>query len=218
MGSTFIANIEELNRLLLQMATLSEEMVKRALEALKNQNIKAAKVVILRDDEIDSLENTINAHILRSLSNHLPVAVDLRFFLSAQKINNDLERVADHAVNIAEAAIALADAPHVKPLVNIPKMAEIVAQMLKEAIDSFVYRDTSLALAVRRRDDEIDDLYQLVKNALSVVVREHPDSFDRALHLLGVSTDLERIADLATNIAEEVFFITDAEVLKHTDI
>ncbi len=218
MASTFIAHIEELNRLLLQMATLSEEMVKRALDALKNQNVLAARVVILRDDDVDNLENTITAHILRSLSDQQPVAVDLRFFLSAQKINNDLERVADHAVNIAESAIALADAPHVKPLVNIPKMTDIVLQMLKEAIDSFVYRDTSLALAVRRRDDEIDELHKLVKSTLSAIVKNQPETFDRALRLLDVSTDLERIADLATNIAEEVFFITDAEVMKHKAI
>ncbi|MBM4168615.1 MAG: phosphate signaling complex protein PhoU [Ignavibacteria bacterium] len=218
MASTFIAHIEELNRLLLQMATMSEEMVRRSLEALRNQNVKAARVVILRDDDVDSLENTITAHILRSLSDQHPVAVDLRFFLSAQKITNDLERVADHAVNIAESAIALADAPHVKPLVNIPKMTDIVVQMLKEAIDSFVYRDTSLALAVRRRDDEIDELHKLVRSTLSAIVKDEPHTFDRALHLLDVSTDLERIADLATNIAEEVFFITDAEVMKHKEI
>lgn len=210
-----LENIEELNRKLLQMATQTEDLVRQALDALINQNIKAARLVILRDEEIDNLENEINAHILSSLTQHSPIEVDIRLFLAGQKINNDLERVADHAVNIAEAAIALSDSPHIKPLVNIPKMAEIVVEMLEESIDAFVERDMSVALKVHERDDEIDQLEKIIKRTLSKIIQQQPENFDRAVHLIGIATDLERIADLATNIAEEAFFITEARVMKH---
>lgn len=215
MTPTFLENIEELNRLLLKMATLSEEMVNRALDALRNQNTRQARVVIAKDKEIDSLEVEINSQILRALSFQQPLTVDLRLILAAHKVNNDLERVADHAVNIAEAAIALAGSPHIKPLVNIPKMAQIATEMLKESIDSFVYRNPEQALSVKHRDDEIDELHRLVQKTLSSVIHANPQYFDRAVHLIGVSTDLERIADLATNIAEEAFFVTEADILKH---
>jgi phosphate transport system protein len=215
MSNPMLTQMDELNRLLLQMATLSEEMVVRALEALELQNVSKAKVVIVKDREIDQLELEIDRYIFDLMALHQPVAADLRLILSAQKINNDLERVADHAVNIAESAIALSDAPHIKPLVNIPRMARVTREMLKEAIDSFVYRDPALAQKVSERDDEIDTLHLIVQKTLADVVQSHPQDFGRALRLFSVSTDLERIADLATNIAEEVVFITEAEVVKH---
>lgn len=208
---------EELHRLLLRMATLSEEMLEKALEALQAQNTSRAQVVILKDREVDALEVTIDQHIMEMLALQQPVAADLRSILSAQKINNDLERVADHAVNIAEAAIILADAPLVKPLVHIPRMGVIARDMLKEAIDSFVYGDSRLAAAVKQRDDEIDGLHGQVTTALSSVVEQHPKNARRALALFGISIDLERVADLATNIAEEVIFIQEAEVVKHKE-
>jgi phosphate transport system protein len=213
----FLHQQEELHRLLLQMATLSEEMLEKALEALQAQNTSRAQVVIVKDREVDGLEVTIDKHILEMLALQQPVAADLRSILSAQKINNDLERVADHAVNIAEAAIILADAPMIKPLVHIPRMGVIAREMLKEAIDSFVYGDSRLAAAVKQRDDEMDGLHRQVTTALSSVVEQRPNEFRRALALFGISIDLERVADLATNIAEEVIFIQEAEVVKHKE-
>jgi phosphate transport system protein len=216
-GSLFHIRLSELSQLLLQMATYSEEMVEKALDALKSQNISRARVVVMKDKEIDALELAIDRHIFEMVALQQPVASDLRLLLSAQKINNDLERIADHAVNIAEAAIELADAPHIKPLVNIPRMAEIARSMLKEAIDSFVYRDAALAAAVKRRDDEIDELYHNLRRNLAHVVEGEPKHFERAGTLLAIGIDLERIADLATNIAEEVIFITNAEIVKHKE-
>ncbi len=212
---TMTQYMEELNRLLLQMATLSEEMVGRAVEALKNHDVLTARVVISKDREIDRLEVEIDRYILEMHARYQPVAVDLRLILSAQKINNDLERAADHAVSIAEGALALAGAPYAKPLVNIPRMADIARDMLRQAIDSFVYRDVALALSVKKRDDEIDALYQLVRQRLVEIVQADPANIGQALSLMAISIDLERIADLATNIAEEVVFITDAEIVKH---
>ncbi len=216
-GGLFHIRLGELGQLLLQMATYSEEMVDKALDALKSQNVSRARIVVMKDKEIDALELAIDKHIFEMLALQQPVASDLRLLLAAQKINNDLERIADHAVNIAEGAIELADAPHIKPLVNIPKMAEIARSMLKEAIDSFVYRDAALAAAVKRRDDEIDEFYRNLRRNLADVVRDEPKHFERAVALVAIGIDLERIADLATNIAEEVIFITNAEIVKHKE-
>lgn len=215
--SVFFHQKEELHRLLLHMATLSEEMLEKALEALQAQNTSRAQVVILRDRDVDALEVRIDKHILEMLALQQPVAADLRLILSAQKINNDLERVADHAVNIAEAAIILADAPMVKPLVNIPRMGVIAREMLKEAIDSVVFGDSRLAAAVKRRDNEVDGLHKQVTAALSSVVEQRPNDVRRALALFGISIDLGRVADLATNIAEEVIFVQEADVVKHKE-
>jgi phosphate transport system protein len=218
MTTAYLKQLEELNRLLLKMASFSEEMVVKALDALREQNLNRAKSVITKDDEIDQLEIEIDEYILNFLALQQPVAGDLRFLLAAQKVNNDLERIADHAVNIAEAAIALADAAHIKPLVNIPRMSEVAREMLQRAIDSFVYRDPDMAKAVKQRDDEMDDLHKRVQDILDDIIQRHPENFFRAAHLLSVSTNLERIADLATNIAEEVIFITDAEMAKHKEM
>ncbi|HEX9829898.1 MAG TPA: phosphate signaling complex protein PhoU [Bacteroidota bacterium] len=215
MTTTFRQQIEELDRLLLQMASQSEEMLERSLEALLGQNASTARVVIMKDESVDALELVIDAHILKVLALQQPVATDLRLLLSAQKINNDLERIADHAVNIAEAAIVLAERPHITKLVIIPKMAEIARSMVKNAIDSFTYRDTVVAQEIKLRDNEIDALYKSAKDKIADLLKEKPGNAHRVLHLLSVATDLERVADLATNIAEEVVFIADAEVMKH---
>ena len=215
MTTTFRQQIEELDRLLLQMASQSEEMLERSLEALLGQNASTARVVIMKDESVDALELVIDAHILKVLALQQPVATDLRLLLSAQKINNDLERIADHAVNIAEAAIVLAERPHITKLVIIPKMAEIARSMVKNAIDSFTYQDTVVAQEIKLRDNEIDALYKSAKDKIADLLKEKPGNAHRVLHLLSVATDLERVADLATNIAEEVIFIADAEVMKH---
>ena len=215
MTTTFRQQIEELDRLLLQMASQSEEMLERSLEALLGQNASTARVVIMKDESVDALELVIDAHILKVLALQQPVATDLRLLLSAQKINNDLERIADHAVNIAEAAIVLAERPHITKLVIIPKMAEIARSMVKNAIDSFTYQDTVVAQGIKLRDNEIDALYKSAKDKIADLLKEKPGNAHRVLHLLSVATDLERVADLATNIAEEVIFIADAEVMKH---
>lgn len=217
MTRTFIQQIDELNRLLHKMASLAEEQVHKSIEALVRQDVSGAHFVILKDKRVDFHELEIDNYIFNFLALQQPVATDLRFVLAAQKITNDLERISDHAVNIAEAAIALADAPHIKKLVNIPLMAEKVVGMLKRAIDSFVNKDASLAATVQPCDDEVDALHQRVKEILFVIVKERPEHFDRAVHLLAVSNNLERIGDLATNIAEEVIFVIEAKVAKHEE-
>ena len=174
MTSQPLQQLEELNRLLLQMASQSEEMLEKSLDALLSQNVTRAKVVAARDNEVDALELTVDAHIFNLLTQHRLDAESLRLILSAQKINNDLKRVADHAVNIAEAAVALSDAPHITTLVIIPHMSAIARSMLKEAIDSFVYRDSTLAHDVIHRDDEVDALYLSAKEKLESLVQENP--------------------------------------------
>ena len=143
------------------------------------------------------------------------MAVDLRFITAALKITNDLERVGDHAANIAQSALKLSPLPPLKPLVDIPRMADMASSMLHEALDAFVRRDAATARRLVRRDDEVDDLNrQLFRELVSFMI-EDPSTITRAMELVLVARNLERVADLATNVAEEVVFIAEARVIKH---
>jgi phosphate transport system protein len=144
-----------------------------------------------------------------------PVAVDLRMIIAISKINNDLERIGDHAVNIAQSAQRLADKPHVKPLIDIPKMAHICQSMLGDAIDSFFNRDSGKALMVCKLDNEIDELNKRIINELAFYMANDNQTIPRAMELLSVSKNLERVADIATNIAEEAIFVSEARTIKH---
>jgi phosphate transport system protein len=152
---------------------------------------------------------------VRLLALQQPMARDLRFITAALKINNDLERVGDHAVNIAGGVLRLADQPLVKPLVDIPRMAGLANDMLHEALDAFVRRDAESARRLCARDDEVDALNRQVFRELVSFMVEDPMTITRAMELILVARNLERVADLATNIAEEVVFIAEARVIKH---
>jgi phosphate transport system protein len=143
------------------------------------------------------------------------MAGDLRFITAALKISNDLERVGDHAVNIAGNAKRLAAEPPLKPLVDIPRMADLAAGMLRDALDAFVRGDATRARQLVRRDDQVDDLNDQLFRELLTYMMEKPDNVSRAMELILVARNLERVADLATNVAEEVVFIAEARIIKH---
>jgi phosphate transport system protein len=143
------------------------------------------------------------------------MARDLRFITAALLISNDLERVGDHAVNIADAAKKLAGGPLLKPLVDIPRMETLASGMLRDALEAFVRRDTENARALCRRDDDVDQLNRQIFRELITYMIEDPTTISRSLELILVARNLERIADLATNIAEEVVFIAEARIIKH---
>jgi phosphate transport system protein len=144
-----------------------------------------------------------------------PKAIDLRTILMALKMNNDLERIADHAVNISQSALVLIEQPLVKPLIDIPRLAEEVIQMMSDAIKSFINADSKLAKKVCERDSVVDALRNQIIRGLITYMISDSSTIERALHLLNVSKNLERIADLSTNICEEVLFLVDARVIKH---
>jgi phosphate transport system protein len=211
----FERDLEALKEQLLLMGGRAEGIVLKAVEALRRLDTGLAQEVFADDRVIDRMEIDIEERCVRLLALQQPMARDLRFITAALKINNDLERVGDHAVNIAGSVQRLADQPLLKPLVDIPRMASLANGMLAEALDLFVRRDAEGARRLCARDDEVDALNQQVFRELVSFMVEDPTTITRAMELILVARNLERVADLATNVAEEVVFIAEARVIKH---
>jgi phosphate transport system protein len=211
----FERELEALKEQLLLMGGRAEGIVLKAVEALRRLDTGLAQEVFADDRVIDRMEIDIEERCVRLLALQQPMARDLRFITAALKINNDLERVGDHAVNIAGSVQRLADQPLLKPLVDIPRMASLANGMLAEALDLFVRRDAEGARRLCARDDEVDALNQQVFRELVSFMVEDPTTITRAMELILVARNLERVADLATNVAEEVVFIAEARVIKH---
>lgn len=211
----FEYELDGLKSNIIKIASLAEEAIARSIRSLLEQKKEVAYEVIEFDKQIDAYEIVIDNHVVDILALQQPVAVDLRFILAASKINNDLERIGDHAVNIAESALVLANAPHIKPLVDIPIMADTTKHMLRDAIDAFIHRDAQKARLVLEKDDTIDNLNKKIVGDLVALMRKEPSTIDQALDLIRVSRNLERVADLTTNIAEQVIFMAEARVVKH---
>jgi phosphate transport system protein len=211
----FEQELKSLKEQLLLMGGRAESIVRKSIESLRRRDLVLAQEVFEDDHAIDRLEIDVEESCLRLLALQQPLAGDLRFITAALKISNDLERVGDHAVNIAGGAIRLADKPLLKPLVDIPRMADLAIGMLIGALDAFVRRDAESARRLVVRDDEVDDLnHQVFRELLSYMI-EDPTTISRALELVLVARNLERVADLATNVAEEVVFIAEARIIKH---
>ena len=211
----FQKELESLKTSLIKMGSVVEENIAFAIRSVLEKSSDVAHKVIETDKRVDSLEIEIDNTVIDLLALQQPVASDLRFIIAAQKINNDLERIGDHAVNIAEAAETLYALPVVEMLEEISKMADITKMMLKEALDSFILFDPAKARLVLDTDDQIDDLNRLVARRIIELVKSNTQTIECGLELSRVSRNLERVADLATNIAEEVIFHTQARVVKH---
>jgi phosphate transport system protein len=211
----FEQELAALREQLLLMGGRAEAITHKAIRALERRDGALADEVVADDYPIDRLEIDIEERCVRLLALQQPMARDLRFITAALKISNDLERVGDHAVNIAEAAKELAGVAPLKPVVDIPRMELLATAMLRDALDAFVRRDTESARALCRRDDEVDQLNREIDQELLTFMREDPASILPALELILVARNLERVADLATNIAEEVVFISEARIIKH---
>ncbi len=211
----FQKELESLKTSLIKMGSVVEENIATAIRSFMEKNQDMAAKVIEADKRVDSLEIEIDNAIVDILALQQPVASDLRFILAASKINNDLERIGDHAVNIAQAAQFLCQLPDVELLDEIPKMAEITRTMLKEAIDSFILLDPLKAQIVLTSDDQIDDLNRTVIRKVIELLKSNKQTAECGMELSLVSRNMERVGDLATNIAEEVLFHTQARVVKH---
>ena len=197
------------------MAGLVERAISNAIEALVKRDMPLAEKTIREDAQINEMEIRIDERCLNLLALHQPMAGDLRFITSAMRINIELERIGDLAVNIAERAVSLNQEPQLKPYIDIPHMAEITKKMVKDVLDAFVNRDAALARSVCERDDQVDALNDQVFRELLTYMMADTKTITRAVHLIIVSRCLERIADHATNIAEGVIFMTKALVIKH---
>jgi phosphate transport system protein len=211
----FERELEELNKQLLLMGGRAETIVLKSVEALRRLDRELANEVFADDKAIDRMELDIDERCLRLLALQQPMAKDLRLITAALKICNDLERVGDHGVNIAGSVMRLADKPLLKPLIDIPRMAELASDMLHESLDAFVRRDAEKARRICIRDDAVDRLNDQIFRELLSYMTEDPRTITRAMELILVARNLERVADLATNVAEEVVFIAEARVIKH---
>jgi len=211
----FEQEIEKLKTLLIKMSSLAEEAIAKSIRAMLEKQPAMAQQVVDQDSAINSMEVEIDRAVVDLLALQQPVASDLRFILAASKINNDLERIGDHAVNLAESARKFCEISTLEPVVDIPQMSQITKGMLRDSIDGFIHSNTALCRAVLKHDDLIDELNKKVVNELVEVIRNDPKMVEEALELIRVSRNLERVADLATNIAEEVIFIREARVVKH---
>jgi phosphate transport system protein len=215
MKEHFAEKLETLRRQLIAMGAEAERQIGAAIEALVKGDAGKARAVIEGDKVVDAMEVKIDEDAIELLATQQPVAGDLRLLVSALKINSDLERIGDHAVNIAEAAERLSRTRPFKPWVDIPHMAEIASGMLKDSLDAFVRRDAALALAVCRRDDLLDEKNKSMIRELLTYMAENPALISTCLEIIGVSKNLERVGDLATNIGEETIYIAQGDIIKH---
>lgn len=209
---------EELGRLksqLLEMSALAEELVALAMKALHARDVDAALEVIRRDNDLDAMEMAVDDACIQLLALQQPMARDLRLITMAMKISNDLERVGDHAVNIAEAVAHLADQPFYMEFPEIEEMGRLSTEMFSDALDTFVRGDAEGARDVLRRDDRVDALHNSVFRILVTHMMEDPRRIGASMSLFLVSRNLERIGDLATNIAEDVVFLVEGRNIKH---
>jgi phosphate transport system protein len=211
----FQDELEQLKARLLAMGGLAEDRVRTAVRALVDGDRAGVERVLAGDREINALHIEIDDRCFKLLALHQPVAADLRAIVSAVKINTDLERVGDLAVNIAEATVRYQTQPPVKPLIDIPRMATIAQTMLRDALDAYVRRDLTVAQSVLDRDDELDALKTLVfKELLDFMLRDRM-TVAPSINLILISRHLERIGDHATNIAEDVIFLVSAKDVRH---
>jgi len=207
----FHTELLKLQQEILRMGALVEEQMARAVQSLTEQNLELADLVVADDDKVDNLEMDIERRCLTMLALQQPLAGDLRTVSTALKIITDLERMADHAVDIAKVTRQIAPEPFVKPLVDIPRMATVAAHMVRSALNAYVARDVDMALAMIRMDDEVDHLYRVIFEDLLDIMRQDPASSYQATYLLFVANYLERIADHATNLGEWVLYMVTGE-------
>jgi len=207
--------IDNLKKELLTLCGMVEDRLWEAVRSIKNRDSNLARKVIDSDPEIDQMEIRVEENCLKILALHQPVAIDLRFIITALKINNDLERIGDLAVNIAERSVFLSSQKPTGPLFDFETMAEKTQAMVKKSIDALVNIDCNLAHKVCLADDEVDainrQMYDLIKNQ----VRKAPEDIEILIHQLSVSRHLERIADHATNIAEDVIYMAKGKIVRH---
>ena len=212
----FDEELKELHKEILKMATMTQEAIHKSIEALKDRQKSEAQGVIDSDNKIDELELVIDEKCIDLIARYQPMAGDLRFIATGMRINAELERIADLAVDISQRVLELVDKPLLKPLIDIPKLSVVAQNMVHDAIDAFVKKDIGLARKVVLSDEEADKLRNLVQEELiNDYMARDPSTASRAVPLLLIARHLERICDLSTNIAEDVVYMVEGKVVKH---
>jgi phosphate transport system protein len=215
MDRHFDEELQRVKKHLLEMAAMVEDEITKALDALKKKSDRIALDVKQMDHEVDKREIAIEDQCIELVARHQPVGTDLRFLVGVIKMNNDLERMGDHAVNIADQVTYLLKQARHKPVANIWAMAKEVKAMLRDSVESFVNNDPDRAQRVCERDNTVDNMRDETIRILLTHMLEEPDQIGSAISYMLVARNLERIADLSTNICEDVIYITEARVIKH---
>ena len=215
MPAHLFREIENLKKEILTLGAMAETAVRDATCAIENRDEALARRVIDNDIKLDDMEVQIEENCLKTLALHQPVAIDLRLIIAVLKINNDLERVADLAVNVAERAVFLATQQRLPMWFNFSQMAEKAQAMLHKSLDALVNLDPKLAREVCAADDEVDAMNREAYLQVQDGIRRHPERMEALIHLLSVSRHLERLADHATNIAEDVIYMCEGEIVRH---
>lgn len=215
MARHLIRELDNIKKKILSLGALVEERVRMTSTAVDNRDAAIARKIIDTDWEIDEMEVEVEEECLKILALHQPVAVDLRFIVTVIKINNDLERIGDQAVNIAERVLTISKRPEMDFIFDYLPMAEKAEAMLKMSLDALVNVDVDLAFKVITLDDEVDALKTLAYDRIKAAINQHPDRVGYLINLLLISRHLERLADHATNIAEEVIYLIEGEIIRH---
>ncbi len=213
----FIRELEKMKKTILTLGGMVEERLHMAKESLNNKDVKIAEKIINSDHEIDEMEVDIEEECLKILALYQPVAVDLRFLIGVIKINNDLERIADQAKNVGQRVKTMAKYDGLQMDFDYTEMANTTTKMLKMSLDALVNLDPNMAREVCRLDDEVDDIKNSVYEMIKSTLHDYPDHVGYLLNFFLVSRHLERIADHATNIAEEVIYLSEGQIVRHTN-
>ena len=211
------AEIKTLQHKILEMGGLAEQMLRQAVESVLTRDEALARIVIDMDDTIDEFENEIESLCIQLIALHQPVAFELRFLMTALKISRNIERLADKSVAIAKRSIELLQYPPIKPFVDLPYAAQVIQTMVKDVLDAFVNRNAELALEIRDRDDEVDEIYDRMHEELLTILTEHPQLIQPGISLLILFRHFERVGDLAANISEEVYYLVKGDIIRHSD-
>lgn len=219
MSLHFQRQLDKIKKAILALGALVEESVHHSLQALRDRDPELARKVIEQDNVIDEKEIDLEEECLHTMALYQPVAFDLRYVVSVQKINNDLERIGDLAVNIAEQALFLAHEPNVKRFPKeLDEMATMVTGMIKDALDALVNTDSALAETVRHRDADVDMLHRKMYVRVKEAIRDNIDEIDQLFNLMNVSKQLERMGDHAVNVAEDVIYMSKGEIKRHAGL
>lgn len=215
MTAHLMRELDTLRKRICFLMALVEDNLALAVQAVQTRNEDMAQQVIRRDAEIDSTEVAVEEECLKLLALYQPVAVDLRFVIAVLKLNNDLERIGDLAVNIAKRAIFLSRLPVVSVPFDFDTMAKKSAQMLRKSLDALLEGDASMALEVCAMDDEVDAINSGMYARVKTSIKKYPEHLDALINLLSVSKNIERVADHATNIAEDVIYLVEGRIIRH---
>lgn len=215
MSIHLVRDLDSLHRLVLTMCARVEDMIHAAVETLHQPNYDRAREIVAQDDDIDTLDVEIEEECLKLLALHQPVAIDLRRITTVMKISAELERVADLGVSIAQRALGIISSPELTIPETLQEMSRRALDMLHQSIDAYVHLDVRLARQVCLQDEAVDTLNRVIINELTELMRNRPDLVEPAVHLFSAARQVERIADHATNIAEDVVYLVQGEIIRH---